>query len=152
MKAPKSEIPSLAFQSGENSHFVGAKVALLVGGQVVSLLRDDRDDIVWPAHWDVLGGKREGQESAWDCAQREAHEESGLRLERSDLCWGRRYVNSRGQQVWFFVAQVEEALGKQVYLAAEGQDICLMAVDGYLRHPKGVPQFQARLADWIAGL
>ena len=123
-----------------------------MGDQLVSLHRDDRNDIPWPNHWDVLGGKREGEESAWDCARREAKEESGLTVQQSDLLWGRQYVNSRGKNVWFFVARLEASCAEQVVLSAEGQDIRLMDVTTFLKHPLAVPQFQSRLADWIAGL
>ncbi|MFI6820244.1 NUDIX domain-containing protein [Micromonospora sp. NPDC050187] len=47
-------------------------------GAVLMQLRDDRPDIVWPAHWSVLGGGTEPGESAREAVVREVHEESGL--------------------------------------------------------------------------
>lgn len=146
------EIPSIAFEDGAHIRFVGAKVAVFVGSEIVSLLRDDRADIPWPGHWDMLGGGREGDESPWDCAQREAEEESGLVLNRTDLLWAREYVNSRGKTVWFFVASVPPARAKAIALRDEGQELRRMTSDAYLTHDMAVPQFQERLADWIAGL
>ena len=147
-----SEIPSIAFESGGHIRFVGAKVAVFVGSQLVSLLRDDVERIPWPGHWDVLGGGREGDEGPWDCAKREAREESGLVLTRQDILWAKAYVNSRGKGVWFFVAQIDEARAVDLALQDEGQAIALMALDNYLSHAKAVPQFQQRLGDWVAGL
>lgn len=146
------QIPSIAFEQGEHIRFVGAKMAVFVGSELVSLLRDDRPNIPWPAHWDMLGGGREGDESPADCALREAEEECGLVLNADDLRWGRAYVISRGKAVWFFVASVPPDRAAEIALRDEGQALKLLTADAYLTHPKAVPQFQQRLADWIAGL
>ena len=146
------EIPSIAFEAGGDIRFVGAKVAVFVSGEIICLLRDVDRPIPWPGHWDVLGGGREEGESPWDCAQREAFEESGLELRRSDVKWARQYVNSRGANVWFFVAEISEDRGTAATLQNEGQAIGRMTPDAYLFHDMAVPQFQQRLADWIAGV
>lgn len=152
MKHPIDDIPSIAFQSGVGIRFVGAKVAVFVGRELVCLLRDDIPTIPWPGHWDVLGGGRENDESPWACAQREAEEESGLILQKADVIWGREYVNSRGKNVWFFCAEISPQNARRMVLRDEGRELALKSIDDYLAHPLGVPQFQQRIADWIAGL
>jgi 8-oxo-dGTP diphosphatase len=99
-----------------------------------------------------LGGGRENCESPWECAAREAEEECGILLARDDLLWAREYANSRGKNVWFFVASVSPERAQGIALRDEGQALDLMALDAFLTHDKAVPQFQQRLADWIAGL
>ena len=43
--------------------FIGAKLALFIGADLLTILRDDRPDIPFPGHWDFPGGGREGGES-----------------------------------------------------------------------------------------
>ena len=83
--------------------FDGAKVAILVGDHVVSLLRDDIATISWPGFWDLPGGGREGAETPFQTVARETREETGLKLTRDRIVWRRRYrVGARS--AWFFVA------------------------------------------------
>ena len=54
--------------------FDGAKLALFLGKDLVVILRDDKPDIPYPAHWDLPGGGREGAETPEACALRETYE------------------------------------------------------------------------------
>jgi len=125
-------------------------VTVFVGSQIITILRDDIPTIPMPNHWDLPGGGRENDESAWDCAVRECFEETSLTLTTSDLRWGRIYP-SGPRMNWFFVAQVAECRAQDLVLGVEGQALRLMSVDGFLTHPKAVPHFQSRLADWVSG-
>ncbi len=144
------DVPSIAFQYGDGSRFTGAKVAVFVGSQIVTILRDDKPTIPYPNYWDLTGGGREGHESAWECAARECFEEVSLRISKADLLWGRLY-KSLGQQNWFFIARVDASRQQELHLRDEGQALQLMSVDEYLTHPKAISRFQSRLSDWIAG-
>lgn len=146
-----AEVPSIAFERGQHSRFYGAKVTVFVGSQIVTILRDEIPDIPWPGYWDLPGGGRENGESAWDCAVRECREETSLAVVHNDLLWGRRY-QTRQHANWFFVAQVDAGRVSDLVLGSEGQEIRLMTVDEYLTHPKAIPNFQIRLADWVAGM
>lgn len=88
----------------ERSRFHGAKLALFLGDELAVILRDERDDIPWPGHWDLPGGGREGVESPEACALRELNEELGLRLSESDLSYARAY--HRGGMVFWFLRPV----------------------------------------------
>ncbi len=144
------EVPSIAFQAADHSRFRGAKVTVFVGSLIVTILRDDIPDIPWPAHWDLPGGGRENSESPWACAARECFEETSLGLTRDDLKWGRAYRTGQ-HATWFFVAQVAAERSSDLLLGTEGQELRLMKVDDYLTHPRAIPNFQKRLADWVAG-
>lgn len=51
--------------------FSGAKVALLLDNQVVTILRDDKPNILYPNTRDLPGGEREQGETVLECLQRE---------------------------------------------------------------------------------
>jgi 8-oxo-dGTP diphosphatase len=131
--------------------FIGAKIAVLRQGQVLTLLRDDRDGIPWPGHWDLPGGGRDGGESPEACALRELREELALQLREEVLVWRRLYPSTTypGEKAWFLVAETTgHALG-QIVLGDEGQSWCWMPVRTFLGHPLAIPQFKARLADYL---
>ncbi|SHH40116.1 8-oxo-dGTP diphosphatase [Cognatishimia maritima] len=150
MTPAMAETPNLAFVSDTRSRFYGAKVTVFVGSRIVTILRDNKAVIPFPGHWDLPGGGREGKESAWDCAARECQEETALVLDRADLLWGRPYQTGIHTN-WFFVACISEDRAAGMTLGDEGQALKLMTADEYLCHPKAIPHFQKRLADWIAG-
>ena len=85
--------------------FHGAKIALLVDNQIVTILRDETPSIPWPGHWDLPGGGREGAETPVECALRELREELGLILDPASVNWLRRYPSPPGF-VWFLVAEL----------------------------------------------
>lgn len=126
-------------------------MTVFVGNQIVTILRDDNPDIPMPGYWDMPGGGREDGESAWECAVRECLEETSLQLSDRDLSWGRLY-RTGSQFNWFFVAQVNAGRAQELFLGDEGQALQPMSVDQYLTHPMAIPNFQLRLADWVAGV
>ncbi len=145
------QVSRLAFQNGDSIQFIGAKLTVFVGSRIITLQRDNDPKIAWPNHWDLPGGGRENGESPFDCVARETMEEVNLKLEPTDLLWARAY-HSRGHDRWFFVARLSEARAAPMQLGDEGQQIKMMTPDDYLTHPKAIPNFQNRMADWIAGL
>ncbi|GAA6209164.1 NUDIX hydrolase [Cognatishimia sp. WU-CL00825] len=145
-----NDLPNIAFQRGNHIRFCGAKLTVFVGSQIVTLLRDDIASIPMPNHWDLPGGGREADESAWDCATRETLEEVNLDLRATEPSWARAYQR-QGHLTWFFVAHVPASRAAELVLGDEGQAFKLMQVDEYLTHPKAIAYFQKRLADWIAG-
>ena len=131
---------------------IGAKLALFVGDDLAVLLRDDKPGLLWANHWDLPGGGREGTETPLSCALRETEEELALRLDPSDVCWGRDYGASSGDISWFFAAHVPGDVAGQIQLGDEGQAWDLMPVQAFLDHDMVVPQFKPRLRDYLAGV
>lgn len=138
--------PSAATPRGTGD-FKGAKVAVLAGDRVVTLLRDDRPDIPFPGQWDLLGGGREGGESPTDCVLREAFEEAGLRL-RADELLGARAYDEAGGRAWFFAVRRDALVAADLRLG-EGQALRLMPTREFLMREDAIAKFRSRLRDFL---
>ena len=136
----------------EFSDFDGAKVAILKGDRVVTILRDDKLDISFPNMWDLPGGGRESGESPELCVLRELHEELSLTLEVSQLSYKKRYAEGRqGERVtWFFVAELPELDEGRLRLGGEGQAWRMIDTERFLRMGNAIPHLKARLAEYLA--
>lgn len=126
--------------------FTGAKAALFCGDRVLTYLRDEKPGLRWPGLWDLPGGGREGAESPEACLLRELHEEFGLRLSADRLIWRRVFPSmvKAGRTSVFFggLLSVEEVAA--IRFGDEGQGWDLIPVNGFLAHPKAVPEMQRR--------
>jgi 8-oxo-dGTP diphosphatase len=126
--------------------FTGAKAALFCGAAILSYLRDEKPDLRWPGLWDLPGGGREGDEGPEDCLLRELHEEFGLRLSPDRLVWRRVFPSmvEPGRQSVFFGGWLTRADIGRIRFGDEGQGWELMPVEGFLGHPRAVPELQRR--------
>ncbi|SFM59909.1 NUDIX hydrolase [Shimia aestuarii] len=140
---------SVSFDGDEDTVFHGAKLALFIGANLITILRDDKPDIPWPAHWDLPGGGREGDETGAQCVLRETREELGLILPEAALSWGRLYWR-KGRAFWFFAAQMPAETLPQIRFGSEGQRWEAISPREYLTRELAIPQFQSRLADYLA--
>ncbi|WP_373945364.1 NUDIX hydrolase [Paracoccus marcusii] len=129
--------------------FNGAKLLLTHGDRLLTCLRDDRPDIPFPAHWDLPGGGREGQEAPVQCALRELDEEFGLHLSPQALT-GRAFPShsAPGLMSWLFAGQISAAQIAAIRFGDEGQGWCMMPVADYLTHPRAIPHF----CRWITAM
>lgn len=134
------------------SDWTGAKLALFLGENLAVIQRDERPGLLWAGQWDLPGGKREPDETPLECALRETHEELSLRVPAKAVLWGRAYLNSIGQPVWFFAARLAEHHARTVRLGPEGQRWALMSPAGFLGHPRVVEAFKPRLQDYLEGV
>jgi len=128
--------------------FIGAKIALFAGPDLVVIERDDIPHIDWPGFLDFPGGGREGDETPASCALRETWEELGLDVPESELVWQRAYQNPQGQ-VWFFAAHLATTAAQEIRFGDEGLGWRLMTPEAYLGHPRSTPQFRDRLMDYL---
>lgn len=140
---------TITFQARPDSAYRGAKLMLFVGDKLVVVLRDQRSDIPWPGYWDFPGGGREGDESPVSCVLRETLEEVGLTVAPQQLTWARRFQR-QDHFTWFYAARLGADVAQQIVLGDEGQRWTLMSAHTYLKHPRGIPHFQSRLAQYLA--
>lgn len=127
--------------------FSGAKLVLLIGGQVATLLRDDIADIPHPDMWDFPGGGNDPGETPEECVLRETYEELGLKLTKGDLIWRRTFDSPTipGTKTWWFAASLPKARAQDVVFGNEGQRWALMDPSTWLSHPKTIAHFKPRL-------
>lgn len=133
--------------------FVGAKLVLLIGGRLLTLLRDDIDTIVYPGWWDMPGGGREGLESPEACVLRETREEFGLVLAPEQLAWKQAFASpTTGGQAYWFAARLPATAEADISFGDEGQGWRLMPPAAWLAHPRAIPHFKSRVRAGIHAL
>ena len=135
----------------EISDFTGSKIALICGDKVLTILRDDKDDIPCPNMWELPGGGREGNESPFECAAREVYEELGIHLDEDCLLWSKIYpsVIFKDKQSVFMVGQLRQEQFDNITFGDEGQAYKLMSIEEFLSSSQVVPQLQDRLKDYL---
>lgn len=131
------------------SDFHGAKLAILVGDRIVTILRDDLPTIPWPAHWDLPGGAREHGETPEACVLRELREELGIGLPEAALHWRLKSRSPLDGHVWFFVSEQPDFDPETVRFGSEGQLWDLVSIGWYLTEARVVPQHRARLKTYL---
>ena len=126
--------------------FHGAKLLLIKGGRLLTYLRDHLPHIPFPAHWDLPGGGREGDETPVECAIRELHEEFGITLTPARLL-GHWFSPCQrdGEGSWLFVGELTGAEISGIRFGDEGQDWQMMEIADLLAHPLAVPHFRQRV-------
>ena len=131
--------------------FQGCKIALICGDKVLTILRDDKDDIPCPNMWELPGGGREGNESPFECATREVYEELGIHLDEDCLFWSKIYpsVIFKDKQSVFMVGQLSQDQFDSITFGDEGQAYKLMNIEEFLTSSQVVPQLQGRLRDYL---
>ena len=131
--------------------FTGSKIALICGDKVLTILRDDKDDIPCPNMWELPGGGREGDESPFECAAREVFEELGIHLTEDCLLWSKVYPSMlyEGRQSVFMVGQLSQEQFGNIIFGDEGQAYKLMNIEEFLTSSQVVPQLQGRLRDYL---
>ena len=135
----------------EISDFTGCKIALFCGDKLLTILRDDKENIPWTNMWELPGGGREGDESPFECAAREVFEELGIRLTKDCLLWRKVYPSMlfEGKESVFLVGKLAQEQFDKIVFGDEGQSYKLMSIDEFLDSDKVVPQLQDRVRDYI---
>ena len=135
----------------ELTDFQGCKIALICGDKVLTILRDDKGDIPCPNMWELPGGGREGDESPFECAAREVHEELGIHLTEDCLIWAKVYPSMlfADKQSVFLVGKLTQDQFDSIVFGDEGQGYQLMNVEEFLSSSQVVPQLQDRVRDYF---
>ena len=110
----KKQIPQL-----ESSHAV-----LLLDGQYILQLRDNKPDIAAPGQWTLFGDMLANDEAPLKTIQREIFEELSIQPEEFQYLWFIDYIAEFEQEwirSWFFSADVKAVWPH--YRLMEGQDV-----------------------------
>ena len=135
----------------ELTDFQGCKIALFCRDKLLTILRDDKENIPWPNMWELPGGGREGNESPFECAAREVYEELGIHLDEDCLLWSKIYpsVIFKDKQSVFMVGQLRQEQFDNITFGNEGQAYKLMNIEEFLTSSQVVLQLQGRLRDYL---
>ena len=131
--------------------FSGCKIALLCDDKLLTILRDDKASIPYPNMWELPGGGREGEETPFECVQREVFEELGLKLEEAAVVWAKDYQGmlDPDKTSIFMVGTITQEECASIVFGDEGQAYQMMDVSQFLSDKKVIPQLQDRLSDYL---
>ena len=129
----------------------GCKIALICDDKLLTILRDDISTIPWPNMWELPGGGREGEETPFECVQREIFEELGLKLEEAAIDWAKEYQGMLDPEKTFIfmVGTITQEEFASIIFGDEGQAYQMMDVSQFLADEKVIPQLQDRLRDYL---
>lgn len=133
--------------------FTGCKIALFCGDKLLTILRDDKENIPWPNMWELPGGGREGDESPFECAAREVYEELSIQLSKEDIVWSWIYPSmlDENKNSVFLVGQLTKEQFDSIVFGDEGQSYKLVSLEEFLTSDRVIPQLQERVRDYVEG-
>ena len=131
--------------------FTGCKIALICDGQILTILRDDKENIPWPNMWELPGGGREGDESSFECVAREVYEELNIQLSKEEVIWSGIYPSmlDENKKSVFLVGKLTQEQFESIIFGDEGQGYKLVSFEEFLTSDRVVPQLQGRLRDYL---
>ena len=135
----------------ERFEFTGCKIALICDGQILTILRDDKEDIPWPNMWELPGGGREGNETPFECVAREVYEELNIQLSKADVIWFQIYPSmlDENKKSVFLVGRLTQEQFESIIFGDEGQGYKLVSFEEFLTSDRVVPQLQERVRDYM---
>ena len=135
----------------ERFEFTGCKIALICDGQILTILRDDKEDIPWPNMWELPGGGREGNETPFECVAREVYEELSIQLSKADVIWFQIYPSmlDGNKKSVFLVGRLTQEQFESIIFGDEGQGYKLVSFEEFLTSDRVVPQLQERVRDYM---
>ena len=131
--------------------FTGCKIALICEGQILTILRDDKEGIPWPNMWELPGGGREGDETPFECVAREVYEELNIQLSKDDVIWSRVYPSmlDENKKSVFLVGKLTQEQFESIIFGDEGQGYKLVSFEEFLTSDRVIPQLQERVRDYV---
>ena len=135
----------------ERFEFTGCKITLICDGQILTILRDDKEDIPWPNMWELPGGGREGNETPFECVAREVYEELSIQLSKADVIWFQIYPSmlDGNKKSVFLVGRLTQEQFESIIFGDEGQGYKLVSFEEFLTSDRVVPQLQERVRDYM---
>ena len=100
---------------------------------------------------ELPGGGREGEETPFECVQREVFEELSLKLEEVAIVWAKEYQGmlDPDKTSIFMVGTITQEDFAGIAFGDEGQAYQMMDVSQFLADEKVIPQLQDRLRDYL---
>ena len=131
--------------------FTGCKIALICDGQILTILRDDKETIPWPNLWELPGGGREEDETPFECVAREVYEELNIQLSKDDVIWSRVYPSmlDENKKSVFLVGKLTQEQFESIIFGDEGQSYKLVSIEEFLTSDRVVSQLQERVRDYV---
>ena len=131
--------------------FTGCKIALICEGQILTILRDDKETIPYPNMWDLPGGGREGNETPFECVAREVYEELSIQLSKADVIWFQIYPSmlDGNKKSVFLIGRLTQEQFESIIFGDEGQGYKLVSFEEFLTSDRVVPQLQERVRDYM---
>lgn len=131
--------------------FTGCKITLICEGQILTILRDDKETIPYPNMWDLPGGGREGNETPFECVAREVYEELNIQLSKADVIWFQIYPSmlDGNKKSVFLVGRLTQEQFESIIFGDEGQGYKLVSFEEFLTSDRVVPQLQERVRDYV---
>lgn len=131
--------------------FTGCKITLIYRDKILTILRDDKEDIPWPNMWELPGGGREEDETPFECVAREVYEELNIQLSKDDVIWSRLYPSmlDENKKSVFLVGKLTQEQFESIIFGDEGQSYKLVSIEEFLTSDRVVPQLQGRLRDYL---
>ena len=102
--------------------------------------------------WELPGGGREGEETPFECVQREVFEELSLKLEETDIVWAKDYqgmLDPDKTSIFYGGNHHSGRILPTLSFGDEGQAYQMMDVSQFLSDKKVIPQLQDRLKDYL---
>lgn len=132
---------------------VGAKIALIHEGCLVTYLRDDKPHIHDPGLWDFPGGERDADETALACVLRETEEEFGIRVAERLVTYASSYKSHQPGRadVAFFAARIPQSLVDEIRFGDEGQYWRMMPIEQFLERPDAIKELRGALTRFLEG-
>ena len=131
--------------------FTGCKIALICDRQILTILRDDKEDIPWPNVWELPGGGREGNETPFECVARKVYEYLRIQPSQADALCSRLYLSMPYANTTYvsLVGRLTQEQFESIIFGDEGQGYKLVSFEEFLTSDRVVPQLQERVRDYM---
>lgn len=132
--------------------FIGVKIALIKGDEVLVILRDDKPGLRYANMWDFPGGAREENETPFECVAREVDEELGIKLALSGIIWEKAYPAMHDPKLLahFMAAHIDSNDIATIVFGDEGQGWKMIKIDDFMSDPTVIEPLKERLSDYLA--
>lgn len=134
--------------------FIGVKIALIRGNELLVILRDDKPGLRNANLWDFPGGGREGNETPFECVTREVDEELQIKLSPESIIYEKTYpaMHDPNLTAYFMVAKIDDKDIENIVFGDEGQGWKLIKIDDFMSDPTAIEALKGRLNDYLVSV